>query len=275
VEDALESVKLGQNLYIQGGAATPDFLLNSLCNRVKQMKPEPNNQIRLHHIHLEGKAPIYEPDFEPYFRGNTMFIGSIARNAVQNGRADFIPIFLSEIPILYRTGKIPIDVAFIHVSPPDHHGYCSLGVSVCEARSAVEMADVVIAQVNPQMPRTFGDGYIHISEIDYAVEVDVPLPEAKEFVLSERELQIGRNVAELIENGSCLQMGIGNIPNACLKALKDHRDLGFHTEMFSDGILELVDNGCVTGMQKEIVPGKMVASFAVGTRKLYDFIGDR
>lgn len=270
-EEAVKMVESGNQVYVHGGAATPLHLLRALCSRAKETKL---SNIKMHHIHLEGEIGFYDKEFSDTFFGNSMFIGGNARKAVNEGRADFTPIFLSEIPILYRNGKIPLDVALIHVSPPDPHGYCSLGVSVCESRAAIEKAKIVIAQVNKQMPRTFGDGFIHISELDAIVEIDEPLPESKIAKLSDREIKIGENVASLIEDSSTLQMGIGNVPNACLKALENHKDLGIHTEMFSDGLLRLIDLGVISGMQKAILPGKIVSSFAIGSKTLYDFMHD-
>lgn len=203
-----------------------------------------------------------------------MFLGGSLRKAVAEGRGDVIPVFLSDIPELYRSGRVPVDCALIQVSPPDAHGYCSFGVTVTEARAAVEVAEVVIAQMNTKMPRTFGDGFIHMSNIDYVVEVDDALPVAHARQPSGAELAIGQNIADMVEDGSCLQMGIGSIPNAALKALTHHRDLGIHTEMFSDGLLPLIESGVVNNMRKKIAPGKVVSSFAIGSQRLYDYMHD-
>jgi acyl-CoA hydrolase len=203
-----------------------------------------------------------------------MFVGANIRQAVATGEADYIPVFLSEVPGLFRRGILPLQVAMVQVSPPDKHGFCSLGVSVDVSRAAVQMADTVIAQINPHMPRTHGDGLIHIRDITYGVEVDDPLPEPPERTLSEEEQAIGRHCASLIEDGATLQMGIGAIPDAVLVALEHHKDLGVHTEMFSDGIIDLVKRGVINGEKKRIHPGKVVGSFAVGTRRLYDYMDD-
>ena len=196
------------------------------------------------------------------------------REAVNEGVADYVPVFLSEVPSLFRKGVMPLDVALVQVSPPDRHGFCSLGVSVDVSRAAVQTAKHVIAQINPNMPRTHGDGLIHISHIDSAVVVDDPLPEFPAGELSEQDLAIGRNVAQLVEDGATLQMGIGGIPNAVLAALGNHKNLGIHTEMFSDGAIDLIEKGVVNNERKRIHPGKVVGAFAMGTRRLYDFIDD-
>jgi acyl-CoA hydrolase len=196
------------------------------------------------------------------------------RKAVESGEADYIPVFLSEVPALFRKKIIPLNVALVQVSPPDRHGFCSLGVSVDVSHAAVEMADYVIAQINPNMPRTHGDGLLHISNINTAVEVNDTLPEVPPHQLTEDELAIGRNVASLVEDGAALQMGIGAIPAAVLEALKEHRDLGVHTEMFSDSLIDLIESGVVNGKMKRVHPGKVVSSFVMGTKRLYDFIDD-
>jgi 4-hydroxybutyrate CoA-transferase len=203
-----------------------------------------------------------------------MFVGANVRPAVEAGLADYIPVFLSEVPNLFRKGIMPLDVAMVQVSPPDRHGYCSLGVSVDVSRAAVQSAKHVIAQVNPQMPRTHGDGLIHFSQFDAMVESNVPLYEHGHPALSQVELAIGRHCAGLVEDGATIQMGIGAIPDAVLAALTGHKRLGIHTEMFSDGLIDLVKRGVVTGQDKKNHPGKIVSSFVMGTRKLYDFVDD-
>jgi acetyl-CoA hydrolase len=208
------------------------------------------------------------------FRHNAFFIGSNVREAVNEGRADFTPIFLSEIEALFESGQMPIDVALIHVSPPDEHGFCSFGVGVEVTKTAAMKAEYVIAQVNPQMPRALGDSFIHVSNVTYFVPVDTPILELPRVRMGEEHAQIGQNVAELIRDGDTLQMGIGAIPDAVLAFLKDRRDLGVHTEMFSDGIVELVEAGIITGAKKTLHPGKMVASFVLGSRRLYDFLNN-
>lgn len=226
------------------------------------------------HLHTEGAAPYAAEGMQQSFRTNALFVGGNMREAVQAGRADFTPIFLSEVPALFRSGAMPIDVALITVSPPDRHGFCSLGVSVEASLAAVQSAKHVIAQVNNRMPRTHGDGLIHVRHIDAMVEHDAEIFEARIATPSETELQIGKHCAELVEDGATLQMGIGAIPNAVLASLGNHKDLGIHSEMISDGVLPLIETGVVTGIHKTKHPGKIVAGFVFGTRKLYDFVDD-
>ena len=237
------------------------------------MKDELNG-VEVVSLHTEGPAPHVAPEMAGHFRHSAMFIGANVRRAVQEGRADFIPIFLSEIPALFRSGALPLDVALVQVSPPDRHGFCSLGTSIDVSLAAVQEARYVIAQVNPQMPRSHGDGLLHVSRLDAMVEVDEPLPESAPAQPSELERAIGRHVAGLIEDGSTLQMGIGAIPDAVLGSLHSHKDLGIHTEMFSDGLIDLVERGVVTNERKRIHPGKIVATFVVGSKLLYDFLDD-
>jgi acyl-CoA hydrolase len=224
------------------------------------------------HILTLGHAPYSEARFEKQFHHNAFFIGANVREAVNACRADYTPIFLSELPALFRSGQLPLDVALIMVSPPDAHGYCSLGVSVDVVKAAVENAGFVIAEVNCRMPRTLGDSFLHVSRIDAFVESDSPLLELPPPKQTDVTRRIGQHVADLIENGSTLQMGIGAIPDAVLACLTDKEDLGVHTEMFSDGILPLVDAGVVTGRAKTLYPGKIISSFCMGTRTLYDFV---
>jgi acyl-CoA hydrolase len=205
---------------------------------------------------------------------NSVFVGSNVRQSVKEGHGDYIPIFLSEIHLLFRRSILPLDVAFIQVSPPDSHGYCSLGTSIDITIPAIQTAKLVIAQVNPQVPRTHGDGFIHVSELDFAIEEDAPIYGHDLPVASEIENKIGANIASLVEDGATLQMGIGAIPNAALQNLGNHKNLGIHTEMFSDGILPLVESGVINGSQKEVKTGKIVTCFAVGSQKLYDFMDD-
>ena len=267
--DALSAVKSGDNVYIHTAAAAPQALVKGLIERAPELK-----NVNIYHLHTEGEAAYCGPEYEGIFNTNAFFIGANVRKAINQGRASYIPIFLSEIPSLFRNGIIPLDVALISVSPPDKHGFCSLGVSVDATLAALEMSKVVIAQINENMPRTHGDGIIHIREIDAFVEQNDPIPEAHLHEVSETEHAIGKHVVELIEDGATLQMGIGAIPNAVLSCLENHKDLGIHTEMFSDGILPLVEKGVINGHKKKKHPGKIIASFAVGTRKLYDFMDD-
>jgi acyl-CoA hydrolase len=226
------------------------------------------------HLHTEGPAPYAAPELAASFHTNALFVGANLRAAVADGTADYIPVFLSEVPALFRRRVLPLDVALVQVSPPDAHGFCSLGVSVDASLAAVQTAEHVVAQINPRMPRTHGDGLIHIDHIDHAVAVDEPIHEQPMPELTEAERVIGRHCAGLIDDGATLQLGIGAIPNAVLAALRDHKDLGIHTEMFSDGVVDLVERGVITGRRKLKHPGKLVASFLVGTRRLYDFVDD-
>ncbi|MEP6947172.1 MAG: acetyl-CoA hydrolase/transferase C-terminal domain-containing protein [Acidobacteriota bacterium] len=268
-EDAVKVIRSGDRVFVHGVAAVPHILLDAMTARASQLR-----NVEIVHLHTEGAAVYARPEYAESFHVNAFFVGGNVRQAVREGRGDYIPVFLSEIPALFRKGVLPLNVALIHVSPPDKHGLCSLGVSVDIARAAVEVADIVIAQVNPQMPRTIGDALVQSWDLDILVDVDTPLPEAGIPELSENDLEIGKHIAGIVEDGSTLQMGIGAIPNAVLCALNDHKDLGIHTEMFSDGLIGLVESGVVTGSKKLKHPGKIVAGFAMGTRKLYDFIDD-
>lgn len=267
--DAVSTIKSGDRVFVHGVAAAPHILLNALVSRAGELR-----DVEIVHLHTEGPAPYADPQYAENFRVNAFFVGSNVRDAVNRGDGDYIPVFLSEIPALFRKGVLPLDVALVHVSPPDSHGFCSLGVSVDIARAAVDCAKVVVAQVNPRMPRTIGDALLHINDIDSIVDVDVPLPEVNPPKLSDSDRAIGRHIAELIENGATLQMGIGSIPNAVLASLHSHKDLGVHTEMFSDGLIDLVDKGIVNGRKKVKHPGKIVAGFVMGTQLLYDFVHD-
>ncbi|MFA5896698.1 MAG: GNAT family N-acetyltransferase, partial [Thermoplasmata archaeon] len=224
------------------------------------------------HIMTLGIAPYTEPKWGDNFRHNALFIGPNVRDAVQEGRADYTPIFLSEIPRLFETGRVPIDVALIQVSPPDRHGYCSYGVSVDVVKPAAENASLVIAEVNEQMPRTLGDSFVHVDDIDFLVPVDYAILETTHPQPDEVARNIGRHIANLIEDGSTLQMGIGTIPDSVLLSLRDKKDLGIHTEMFSDGMMALVELGVITNMKKSIHKGKVIASFCMGSKRLYDFV---
>ncbi|MBL8910915.1 MAG: acetyl-CoA hydrolase/transferase family protein [Archangium sp.] len=271
--EALSHVKSGERVFVQGQAATPTVLLETLAARARAGELK---NVETVHLHLEGEAPHARPDVAPNgIRPNALFVGANLRAAVAEGRADYTPIFLSEIPALFRNRVLPLDVALVHVSPPDAHGYVSLGTSVDAAVAAAQCARVVIAQVNPQMPRSLGDGGIHWSRFTSLVEVDRPLFEhAASQTGNAIEDEIGRRVAALIEDGATLQMGIGAIPDAVLRALSSHRRLGVHTEMFSDGLLPLLEKGIVTNEHKARQQGRTVASFVMGTRRLYDFIHD-
>ncbi|KAB1160041.1 acetyl-CoA hydrolase/transferase family protein [Tenacibaculum aiptasiae] len=268
-EEAVSIVKSNDKIFFQGAAMTPNVLIDNLCERYKEL-----SNVEIIQIHTHGEAKYLEEPYSNSFKLISCFVGNNVRKGVNTNNGDYVPIFLSEIHWLFRRGIYPLDVAFIQVSPPDKHGYCSLGVSVDITLPAIQTAKVVIAQINPNVPRTHGDGIIHIKNIDYAVEVNSPIHESITGSPSEIESQIGKHVAELIDDGATLQMGIGNIPNAVLHNLTNHKRLGIHTEMFSDGILPLVEKGIITGEEKEIKTGKIVTCFAVGSQKLYDFIDD-
>ncbi len=268
-EEAVSVVKSGDRVFVHSVAAAPARLLAALTARAPELRV-----VEIVSLHTEGEAPYAAPEMQKSFRVNALFVGPNVRRAVEEGRADYLPVFLSEVPQLFRTGILPLDVALIHVSPPDRHGFCSLGVSVDVTRAAVQTARTVIAQVNPRMPRTHGDGLIHVDAIDYLVPVDEPIHEVPPATLSEEETSIGRHCAELVDDGATLQLGIGAIPQATLASLGDHHRLGIHTEMISDGIVDLVEKGVVTGEAKRIHPGKIVAGFALGSKKLYDFLDD-
>lgn len=266
-EEAVARVRSGDRVYLHGGAATPHVLVDALVCRKDELRG-----VEIVHMHTEGPAPYAEPEMAGHFRHNALFIGGNVRAAVQEGRADYTPIFLSDIPALFQPGgALPLDVALIHVTPPDDEGMCSLGVSVDCALSAAESADLVIAQVNPQMPRTLGHA-LPYSTIDLAVEVDVSLPQAEPCELTPVAKAIGQHVAALVTDGATLQMGIGAIPDAVLRELSGHRDLGIHTEMFSDGVLELMNKGAVTGARKSIHRNIAIAAFVIGSEHLYRFI---
>ena len=266
---AVKVVKSGDRVFIHSAAAAPQSLIAALTADAPRLRG-----VEIVQIHTEGPAPYAAPEYANNFRVNALFIGTNIRQAVQEGRADYLPVFLSEIPALFNKGALPLDVALIQVSPPDRHGFCSLGVSVDISRAAVHTAKYVVAQVNPQMPRTHGDGFIHLEQLHAMVWVDEPLPQVAPQPLTPALKAIGQYCATLVEDGATLQMGIGAIPDAVLAMLTNHKRLGVHTEMFSDGLIDLVERGVVTGEEKHNHPGKIVAGFAMGTRRLYDFIDD-
>ncbi|WP_425395894.1 acetyl-CoA hydrolase/transferase family protein [Aeoliella sp.] len=268
-DEALDVVKSGHRVFIHTAAAAPQALVQALGRRAKDV-----DQVETIHLHTEGAAPYASPNLQGHIYSNSFFVGANVRPAVNEGYADYIPIFLSEVPKLLRSGGLPLDVALIHVSPPDNHGFCSLGVSVDASRAAADSAKVVIAQVNKHMPRTHGHGLVHMSDIDFAVEHDEPLHAHHTAEATPVERAIGKHVAELVEDGATLQLGIGAIPDAVLAALKDHKDLGIHSEMFSDGVVDLVESGVINGAFKARQTGKVVGSFCIGSQKVYDFIDD-
>jgi acyl-CoA hydrolase len=269
-EEAVKFIKSGDRVFVHGGAATPHYLLRKLVDRASELY-----DVELLSISTQGEALFADKKYKDNFKINSLFVSQNIRQAVNEGRGDYIPVFLSEIPNLFRRGILPIDVALVHVSPPDKHGFCSLGVSVDVAATAVKMAKHVIAQVNPRMPRTLGDGIIKIDDFDSVVYAEQELPEVvSNEGLSEISMRIGNYCAELIENGSTLQMGIGAVPDAVLASLMGHKELGVHTEMFSDGIIPLVEKGVITNQHKRKHRGRIVTGFLLGSRKLYDFVDD-
>ncbi|GAB4508034.1 MAG: acetyl-CoA hydrolase/transferase family protein [Allomuricauda sp.] len=268
-EEAVGIVKSGDRVFFQGAAMTPNELIDALCDRHKELK-----DVEIISIHTEGDAKYTREPYCEAFTLNACFVGGNVRNFVNSYMGDYIPVFLSEIPWLFADEYLPLDVAFVQVSPPDKHGYCSLGVSVDVALPAIRTAKKIVAQINPQVPRTHGTGIVHVDEIVFATEVNRPIHAHLPTEPSEVEHAIGKHVASLIEDGATLQMGIGNIPNAVLSNLGNHKNLGIHTEMFSDGVLPLLESGVINGKEKAVKRGKIVSCFAVGSQKLYDFIDD-
>lgn len=268
-EEAVEIIKSNDRVFIHAGAATPTPLLHALAQRGGELR-----NVQTIHLHLEGPMPLADPGMEDSFHPNALFIGANLREAVAAGRASYLPIFLSEAPLLFRRNIWPLDVAIVQVSPPDIHGFCSLGVSVDVAKAAVETAKKVIAMVNPMMPRTHGDAQVHVSKFDALYFHETPIYAHTPKEPTPIEMAIGKNVASLVEDGATLQVGIGGIPNATLKYLNNHKNLGLHTEMFSDGILPLVESGVLNGSRKKKHPGKLVSSFVIGSQKLYSFLDD-
>lgn len=269
-DEAVKVIKSGTRIFVHGSAATPLHLLKALISRRHELET-----VEIVSISTLGDGLFDEPDLGKSFFINSLFVSQNTRKIVNTDHGDYIPVFLSEISLLFEKKILPLDVALIHVSPPDKHGFCSLGTSVDIARSAVKNSKFVIAQVNKQMPRTHGDGMIHLKEIHALVEVDEALPEVSyQSLMNETSLTIGRYCAELIEDRSALQMGLGAIPDAVLSCLHNHKDLGIHTEMFSDGVIPLVEKGIITNKYKKNHQGKIVTGFAIGTKKLYDFIDD-
>ncbi len=264
---ALSHIHSGDRIYVGGGAGVPRVLMANLTNHASRLR-----DVEITHILTFDEAPYVLPKYAGSFRVNALFIGNNVRTAVQEGRADFTPVFLSEIPSLFRDGSLPLDAALISVGPPDEHGFCSFGVEVGATKPAAEEARIIIAEVNQKMPRTLGDSFIHVSRLTHIVEVDYELPEVPQGGSSELHLLVGRHIAEMIPDGATLQMGIGSIPDAVLQNLGSHRDLGIHTELFSDGVIDMVDRGVITCSRKTFHPGKIVAGFLFGSRRLYEFV---
>jgi acetyl-CoA hydrolase len=268
-EEAVEAIQSGQRVFLTGNCSVPRRLLEALVRRAPQL-----HDVEIVNVLTIGPAPHADPAMDGHLKINTLFISDNVRAAVQAGRADFTPVLLSEVPLLFREGELPLDVALIHVSPPDEHGFCSLGVEAGLTKTPSQTARLVIAEVNERMPRTLGDSFIHISKIDRAIPVDYPLAELPMGEVTELSTRIGQHVAGLVEDGSTMQMGIGSIPDAVLGLLGGQRDLGVHTELFSDGVMRLVQSGVITNERKTLHPGKIVAGFILGSQALYDFVDD-
>jgi 4-hydroxybutyrate CoA-transferase len=267
-EEAVKKIKSGDRVVIGHAAGEPSYVVEKMVENREQYR-----NVEIVHCIAMGKSEYAKPGMEKYFRHNSIFVGAPTRDAVNSGRGDFTPCFLHEIPKMLRT-SLPVDVALIQVTPPDENGYCSTGISVDYTKPAIEIADLVIAQVNDQMPRTMGDTFVHVSEIDCFVEHSAPLIESKSAETGEVEKAIGEYCAKLISDGDTLQLGIGAIPDATLMFLKGKKDLGIHSEMVCDGIVELVESGAVTNKKKTLKPDKMVVTFVMGTKKLYDFVNN-
>ncbi|MBV6477651.1 MAG: Butanoate coenzyme A-transferase [Ignavibacteria bacterium] len=273
-DEAVKCIKSGHNIFVHGNCSYPKVLIDALCRRYKEL-----HNVKIIHLLEFMDAPYSSPEMEGHFHLCSLFTGSNVRKAVNEGRADFVPVFLSEIPLLIERGKIQIDVCLLHLSPPDEHGFCSFSLSNDCSKTASEHAKIIIAQINPNMPRVLGDNFIHIDKIDFVVETIEPVPEfssGKELKSEEKEVyeKIGRNIAGMIDNGATLQMGIGVIPDMVLQFLTDKKDLGVHTEMFSDGLIDLIDAGIINGERKTLLPGKVVSSFILGTKKVFDYMND-
>ena len=267
--EAVGGLKSGDQVYVHCAAAAPSVLLDALVARADDL-----DDVGVIHLHIEGPGPHLAPEMAPHFRHRALFIGPNARAAVNEGRADYVPVFLSDVPRLFQSRALPLDAVFVNATPPDRHGFCSLGTSVEAMHAAVRAATTVIVQFNSAMPRTLGDSFIHVSDIDLAVDVDVPPYEHAVGVIGDVERKIGEFVADLVPDGATLQLGIGAIPAATALALRDKKDLGIHTEMFTDAVVDLVEAGVVTGARKERNRGKIVTAFVMGSRRLYEFVDD-
>jgi acyl-CoA hydrolase len=267
--EAVAGIGSGDRVYVQCAAATPSVLLDAMVARAPDLR-----DVEVIHLHTEGPGPHLAPEMAGHFRHRALFIGPNARRAVNEGRADYVPVFLSDVPRLFESGALPLDAVLVNVTPPDAHGFCSLGTSVEAMHSAIRAGRTVIAQLNRSIPRTLGDSFIHVSDIDLAVEVDEPPYERPVEPIGDIERRIGAFVADLVPDGATLQLGIGAIPAATALFLADKRDLGIHTEMFTDPVIDLVEAGAVTGARKERNRGKLVAAFLMGSRRLYAFVDD-
>jgi 4-hydroxybutyrate CoA-transferase len=265
-EEAVAAIKSKNRVYISGNAATPYVLMKALASRKDELK-----DVELVHVLLMGEDPLSKPEMGGHFRHNSLFVGPADREAINEGRADYVPIFLHQIPDLFYSNQMPLDVVMVHLSPPDEHGFMSFGVEVLASKAAVETAKVVVAQVNEKMPRVLGDSFIHISRVHKIVEISEDLPQLQKKAFTEMERKIGHFIAKLIEDGSTLQLGIGGIPDAVLSALKGRKDLGIHTEMVSDGVMEAIESGMITGAKKTFHPYKVILTFLLGSDRLYEF----
>lgn len=272
-EEAVKCIKSGQNIFVHANCSYPKTIIDSLCKRYKEL-----TAVKIIHLMTFLDAPYISQEMEGHFKLVSLFTGSNVRKSVHEGKADFIPVFLSEIPRMIEGRILPVDICILQLSPPDEHGFCSFGLSNDCAKTAAENSQTIIAQINPQMPRVLGDNFIHIDKIDFAVELNEPIPE---FIHSKKigndlstYQKLGSNIAGLIEDGSTLQMGIGLIPDFVLQFLKDKNDLGVHTEMFSDHIMDLIETGVINGEKKTLLPGKIVSTFVLGTKKLFDYMND-
>lgn len=268
-EDAVKRVQSGSRVYIQPGCAEPEILVRALLNRAPELR-----DVEVVHMMTLGNADYVQPEYAGHFRHNALFAGANVRKALQDGRADYIPIFLGEIEDLFTSGAMPLDVVFCQLSPPDEHGYMSLGVGIDCTLTASRCAKHVIAEVNHRMPRTLGDAFLHISKVEAIVETSRPLLELPPAPFTDLQRRIAENVASLVPDGATLQLGIGGIPDAVLVALKSHKNLGMHTEMFSDGVIPLIESGVLNGEKKTLHPGKLIAGFVLGTEPVFDFIND-
>jgi len=266
-DEALRVVQSGMRVYIQPGCAEPETLVEALLHRAPKVR-----SVEVVHMRTMGAAPYVAPEMAPHFRHKAFFIGPNVREAINAGRADYIPIHLSEVEELFESGAMPLDVALIQVSPPDSHGYCSFGVGVDTTLTAARCAGYVVAQVNNYMPRTFGDSYIHVSDIDAVVESSQPLCEFKQPVVTDMHVAVARNVAGLIEDGAVLQTGIGGLPDAVLPFLMDRKDLGIQSELVTDAVVPLIEAGVITGARKNFKPRKIIVGFAIGTKKIFEFV---
>jgi len=269
-EKAVQAIQGGMRVFLTSNCSVPQRVMEALVQYAPHWEPP----IEIVHVLTLGSADYVAPGMEKHIRVNALFIGANVRQAVNEGRADFTPCFLSEIPGFFRNGILPLDVALVQVSPPDEHGFCSFGVEVGVTKPAAESAKIVIAEVNDRMPRTLGDSFIHVSKLTHVVPVSYQLPDYRMSEITEVEKKIGYYCASLIEDGSTMQMGIGGIPDAVLTFLGDKKDLGIHTELFSDGIIDLVERGIINGERKTLHPGKIVAGMILGTQRLYDFVHD-